>query len=130
MQSPSQRHHSMVFPRNYIQQLEIYWILLVGTRKTCVTLGLCHATPLIISRFSSWLRKNYRLVRRPFDTFHLFEADIMHLVRQSYKMSWRCAMVGRPRWPTSISTSGTSINRTCATCFPHFSSNSLLNPIP
>jgi hypothetical protein len=50
MQSPSQRHNSMVFSRKYIPSMEIYWCLSVGTRKTCVTLGLRRATTLIMSR--------------------------------------------------------------------------------
>src|SRR5580658_8504111 len=39
-------------------------------------------------------------------------------------------MLGRPRWPTFILTSGTSINKDFTTCFRHFSSNLLLGPIP
>jgi hypothetical protein len=34
----------MVFSRKYIPSMEIYWCLSVGTRKTCVTLGLRRAT--------------------------------------------------------------------------------------
>jgi len=34
----------MVFRGKYIQSVEIYWLFLVGTRKTCVILDLHHAT--------------------------------------------------------------------------------------
>ena len=97
--------------------------------KRALLLTLTIRRPLIIPHFYSWFRKDHSLVCRFCDPFHLFETDIMNAVRQSYKILCRCAMPGRPPWPTSILTSGTSINRTCATCFRLFSSNSLLNPI-
>ena len=34
----------MVFPRKHIQSVEIDWLLLVGTWKTCVILDLHHAS--------------------------------------------------------------------------------------
>src|SRR5882762_10543687 len=39
-------------------------------------------------------------------------------------------MLGRPRWPIFISTSGTSTNKNFTICFPLSSSNFLLGPIP
>ena len=54
----------MVFPRKYIQSVEIYWFLLVGTRKTCVILlDLHHVMTLIISHFYSGVREKCCLVR-------------------------------------------------------------------
>ena len=53
----------MVFPREYIQSVEIYWLLLVGTRKTCVTLDLCHVMTLIIPSLYSGVGKKCCLVR-------------------------------------------------------------------
>src|SRR6266403_2215596 len=68
MQSPSQRHNPMVFPRNYIQSVEIYWLLFVGTRKTCVNLGLHHAA---IPNHLSFLQRGQEkvLFGSPFDPF-------------------------------------------------------------
>ena len=39
MQSSPRRYSSMVFSRKYIQSMEVHWLVLMGTRKTCVTLG-------------------------------------------------------------------------------------------
>ena len=38
MQSSPRRYSSMVFSRKYIQSMEVHWLVLMGTRKTCVTL--------------------------------------------------------------------------------------------
>ena len=86
---------------------------------------------MTIPRFYSRFRKNHRLVRCFFfNSYRLFGTDIMNSVPQLFKILWRCAIMGRHRWPTSTSTSGTSINRTSATSFRLFLSNSLHNPIP
>ena len=44
IQSSSQGYSSMVFSRQSIQSVEIYRLLLMDTRKACVTINLRHAT--------------------------------------------------------------------------------------
>ena len=118
----------MVLSRQYIQSMEINGLFLVDTRKTCVTFGLHPRQPLIVSCFFSGVREKCPLVRLFFDSFRPCEIDIIISVPRSYKISYRCAMLGGPLWPTSISTSGTSISKDFTTYFHPFSSNSLLGP--
>ena len=85
--------------------------------------------PLIVSCFHSGVREKCPLVRLSLDSFRPREIDIIISVPRSYKISYPCAMLGGPLWPTFISTSGTSINKNFTTCFHLFSSNFLLGPI-
>jgi hypothetical protein len=81
-------------------------------------LSVYHTTSsdlLIISRFYSGLWQECSLVRLVL--FGLpYEIHAIASAPRSYKISWLCAKLGGPRWPTSISTSGTLTNKNFKTC--------------
>jgi hypothetical protein len=76
--------------------MEIYWLLLVGTRKTCVILDLHDVT---IPYHPSFLQRGQEkvLFGSPFGSFRPCENDILISVPRLYKMSWPCAMQGGPQ---------------------------------
>ena len=76
----------MVFPRNYIGSVEIYWLLLVVTRKTCVTFDICRATTPDHPLFLQLVQEKVLFGSPFFDFLHLYENDIITSVPQLYKM--------------------------------------------
>jgi len=72
----------MVLSRKYIQPMEIHWLLIVDTRKTCVILGFQRAMAPDHSHFYSRFRENCALVRLS-STLCPCETNIISLAPQS-----------------------------------------------
>jgi len=59
-----------------------------------------------------------------------YQTHMVDPAPRSYRISGLCTTLGGPRWPTFISTLGTSTNRNFRTCFLPSSSNYPLSPNP